>query len=81
MFNFSAASPHFYSVCSVQSQGAARGPQRKSAEASDGLKPHASFLSAGYPVDGSLGREGADLLSAPRRAPDSESRQAPRNKT
>ncbi|MEQ2224555.1 hypothetical protein ILYODFUR_008753 [Ilyodon furcidens] len=62
-------------------RGSEEEEEGKSAEASNGLKHHASFLSAGYPVDGSLGHEGADLLSTQRWDPNSESQQAARNET
>lgn len=87
MFNFPAASPHFYSTCDARCHGAAvSSPRRRNgreggggrgAKACHGLKHHASFHlrdSAGYPVDGSLGHEGADLFSSLRRALDLTSR-------
>lgn len=83
VFNFPAASPHFYSTCDApavtEQQLQAAGTRTREGGRGRGAEGHATIWStmhlfyledsAGYRVDGSLGHEGADLFSSPGQAP------------
>lgn len=82
VFNFPAASPHFYSTCDApavtEQRFQAAGTRTREGGRGRGAEGpatvwstmHLFYLedSAGYWVDGSLGHEGADLFSSPGQA-------------